>query len=116
MIEGDYETYQRIAATEAETATAAVARAQASQPDAPADPGSKGDRRKRKFPYRKPEEIEKEIGKTEAEVADLQDRLGQPATWRDPVKARDAQLRHDDLAANLVRLYEHWEEALDLNN
>ena len=116
VIEGDYESYQRIAAAEAEATSASSAKAQASQPESSADAGAKGDRRKRKYPYRKPEDIEKEIGGAEAEVAVLEDLLGQPATWRDPVKARNSQLRHDDLKANLVRLYEHWEEALDLNN
>jgi ATP-binding cassette subfamily F protein 3 len=116
VVEGDYETYQRLAAVEAEAISAATAKAQASQPESATDAASRTDRRKRKFPYRKPEDVEKEIGTTEAEVAVLEDLLGQPATWRDPVKARNSQLRHDDLKANLVRLYEHWEEALDLNN
>jgi ATP-binding cassette subfamily F protein 3 len=114
VIEGDYETYQRLAAQEAEAASNA-ARAQASQPEASVDAGSKGDRRKRKFPYRKPDDIEGEIGKVEAEVADLEDKLGMPATWRDPIKARSSQQRLDDLRVELARLYEHWEEALELN-
>ena len=51
----------------------------------------------------------------EVEVADLEDRLGMPATWRDPIKARSSQQRLDDLRVELARLYEHWEEALELN-
>ncbi len=116
VIEGDYETYQRLAAIEAEAASSASAKAQAAQHDPQADPSQKGDRRKRKFPYRKPEDVEKEIAKTEAEVAELEDLLGQPAIWRDSVKARNSQLRHDNLKSDLAKLYEHWEEAIDLNH
>jgi len=116
VIEGDYETYQRLAAIEADAASVAIAKTQAAQPDLANDSGSKGDRRKRKYPYRKPEDVEREIGTTEIEVAQLADLLGQPATWRDPIKAKVTQQRHDDLQSNLARLYEHWEEALELNN
>jgi ATP-binding cassette, subfamily F, member 3 len=112
VIEGDYETYQRLAAQEAEVATA---RTPARSPEAAGDGQQKGDRRKRKFPYRKPEEIEREIGEIEAEVAEMEDRLGQPAIWRDPIRARELQLKHEDQKAALARLYEHWEEALELN-
>jgi ATP-binding cassette, subfamily F, member 3 len=112
VIEGDYETYQRFAAQEAE---AAAAKIQAKAPAAVADDPTRGDRRKRKFPYRKPDDIESEIGLLEAEVAEMQDLLGQPATWRDPIRATDLQQRLGDKSAKLARLYEHWEEALELN-
>jgi ATP-binding cassette, subfamily F, member 3 len=112
VIEGDYETYQRLAALEAEVATA---KTQAKIPETAVDGPPKGDRRKRKFPYRKPEEIEREIGEVEAEVAEMEDRLGQPAVWRDPIRARELQMKHEDQKAALSRLYEHWEEALELN-
>ncbi len=114
VIEGDYETYQRITAHEAESKAAAVKRATPPGVEAQTD-AARDDRRKRKFPYRKPEEIEREIGRTEAEIAELADRLGMPATWRDPIGARTKQIRHDDLTTALARLYEHWEEALELN-
>ncbi len=114
VIEGDYETYQRLAAQEAEALAAKAARAKDSEP-AEETSSSKGERRKRKFPYRKPDDIEKEIGTSEAEVADLEDKLGMPATWRDPIKAKGMQQRAEDLRTGLARLYEHWEEALELN-
>ena len=49
---------------------------------------------KKKFPYRKAADLEREIGEVETEVAELEDLLGQPATWRDPVKAVTTQDRH----------------------
>ena len=52
----------------------------------------------------------------EVKVAELEDLLGQPSLWRDPVKARDVQLLHGDLKAQVSQLYEHWEEAMELNS
>ena len=116
VIEGDYETYQRLAQNEANSAQAKAASATArAAKDAPSADDKAGKPR-RKFPYRKPDELEAEIAEAEARVAGLEDLLGQPATWRDPVKARNAQLDHDELKAKLARLYEHWEEALELNS
>ncbi len=114
VIEGDYETYQRLAAQEAEALATKAARAKESEPSEDVS-STKGDRRKRKFPYRKPDDVEKEIGAAEAEVAELEDKLGMPATWRDPIKAKGLQQRLEDLHATLPKLYEHWEEALELN-
>ncbi|GAC1467421.1 MAG: ABC-F family ATP-binding cassette domain-containing protein [Isosphaeraceae bacterium] len=114
VIEGDYETYQRLAQQEATQSQAKAAAATLSV-DARDPEKTRGDRRKRKFPYRKVEDLEREIAEAESIVSGLEDLLGQPATWRDPVKARDSQLHHDDLKARLARLYEHWEEAVELN-
>jgi ATP-binding cassette subfamily F protein 3 len=116
VIEGDYETYQRLAQQEAESA-------QSRKPSSPLPSDrdqppetSRGEKRKRKFPYRKSADIEREIGELEPSVSVLEDRLGQPSTWRDPVKARELQLEHEDLKTKLARLYEHWEEALEYDS
>ena len=80
------------------------------------EPASRAEKRaKRKFSYRKAAEIEREIGELELVVAELEDQLGQPATWRDPVKAVGTQDRHRDLKIKLETLYEHWETALEAN-
>jgi ATP-binding cassette subfamily F protein 3 len=120
VIEGDYETYQRLAQQEADraqtTVAAAGAAAAAASGKGTAEDGSKKtDRPRRKFPYRKLPDLEREIAEVEAEVATLEDLLGQPATWRDPVKAVSTQDRHKVLKENLARLYEHWEETVELN-
>jgi ATP-binding cassette subfamily F protein 3 len=111
VIEGDYETYQRLVQLDAQAAPtkpAPVALENASGV-------TKTDKRRRKFPYRKTAELESEIAQIEARVAQLEDLLGQPATWREPIKAREIQLQHQDLKINLARLYEHWEETIELN-
>ena len=118
VIEGDYETYQRLAQQEASAiqakAMAVVARErEAAAASAGAD-GRTG-RRKRKFPYRKAADLEREIAEVEARVTELEDLLGQPATWRDPIKARSTQQDHEELKTRLAGLYEHWEEAVELN-
>jgi ATP-binding cassette subfamily F protein 3 len=113
VIEGDYETYQRLA--QQGRLADQQAKPSTPEPSKDAQPDGKAARRKRKFPYRKSADLEREIAEVEAKVAELEDLLGQPATWRDPVKARDTQLRHEDLKAQLARLYEHWEEAVELN-
>ena len=77
------------------------------QPDPPARPREKP---KRKFPYRKAADIEREIGELEKEVVELEDQLGQPATWRDPVKAVGTQERHKLIKDKLENLYQHWED------
>jgi ATP-binding cassette subfamily F protein 3 len=114
VIEGDYETYQRLSRREAERTSAKMALAPQEAP--PPRDGSKPERRKRKFPYRKAADIEREIAEIEAEVARLEDLLGQPATYREPIKARETQLRYEELKRALERLYEHWDEALELDS
>jgi ATP-binding cassette subfamily F protein 3 len=112
VIEGDYETYRRLERLAAESA----AKAAAPKPATAAEPGpAEKPRRKRRFPYRKPEDIEREIGATEAALASAEAALADPATWKDADTARAAQARFDELKGTLSRLYEHWDEALELN-
>ncbi|WP_422931000.1 ABC-F family ATP-binding cassette domain-containing protein [Singulisphaera sp. PoT] len=115
MIEGDFETYQRITEAEAEAARVKAAQAATVTTSATEKAGEKPEKRKKKFPYRKLADIEREIGEVEAQVAELEDLLGQPNTWRDPIKAVETQKRHEDLKKDVARLYEHWEEASEYN-
>ena len=119
VIEGDYETFQHLVQQEKE-------RGDKSPPIVPATSASSNSRTrpgqtqesakaKRKFPYRKAVDIEREIGELEREVLGLEELLGQPATWRDPVKAVRTQERHIDLKTRLETLYQHWETALEAN-
>ena len=55
------------------------------------------------------------LGDLEKQVAELEDVLGQPATWRDPIKAVGTQERHIELKTRLEALYQHWETALEAN-
>jgi len=122
VIEGDYETYQNLAQKEKEREKEAAERAKhrASAPPAPSQPtstsaGNQDGKPKKKFPYRKAAELEREIGVAEAELAEVEDLLGQPSTYRDPIKAVKTQDRHADLKARLELLYPHWEYAVESN-
>ena len=98
VIEGDYETYQHLVQKEKERAEKAQVQAQAKAPPTPGpSPRHPPEKPKRKFPYRKAADIEREIGELEQEVVEIEDLLGQPATWRDPVKAVGTQDRHREL-------------------
>ena len=116
LIEGDYEEYKLIEAKEAEADARRAALAASNAPATTAPSRSdKPEKRKRKYPYRKAPDIEREIGAVEAEIAQLEDVLGQPATWREPLKAIQTQDRHKILTEQLPKLYEAWEEATELN-
>jgi ATP-binding cassette subfamily F protein 3 len=76
---------------------------------------AKSTRRKRRFPYRKTEEIEHEIAEKEAAMRQLQTQMADPQIHRAPDRIREVTRQHDRLSAELTRLYEHWEEASELN-
>ncbi len=117
VVEGDYETYQHLAQKEKERAEKPQAKAPAvsSTTRSNSSPAAGAEKTKRKFAYRKAVEIEREIGELESQAAELEDLLGQPATWRDPIKAVRTQEKHTDLKSRLETLYQHWETALEAN-
>ena len=73
------------------------------------------ERRKRKFPYRKIGEIETDLAAAEARIEAIHDEMTQPAALRDgeTMKALAAELA--EVQQRLEMLYEHWEEASELN-
>jgi ATP-binding cassette subfamily F protein 3 len=75
----------------------------------------KGARRKRRFPYRKVEDIEADIAENEDRVARLQSSLADPEVHRDGERAKEALQAFEATRARLAELYEHWEEAVELN-
>jgi ATP-binding cassette subfamily F protein 3 len=111
VIEGDYETYQNLVQKDKENAERAASRPAPPTPAKAADRGGGG--AKKKFPYRKAADLEREIGELESELVEVEDLLGQPATWRDPIKAVRTQERHGEIKARLESLYPHWEFAVE---
>jgi len=75
----------------------------------------KGGRRKRKFPYRKAPEIEVEIQEREQRVEELHAALVSPDVLRDGQRVRQVKSELDEQQQTIARLYEHWEEAMELN-
>src|SRR5271157_2813437 len=115
VIEGDYETYQNLVQKEKEAA--ADKASTRSAPPAPASSRTvdRNGGSKKKFPYRKAADLEREIGQVETELAQVEDLLGQPATYRDALKAVTTQDRHRELKTRLESLYPHWEHAVESN-
>lgn len=72
-------------------------------------------KRKRQFPYRKLDEIEAEIAEKEATVAQCEANLSDPAFHRDASKMKANLELYEATKAALVTLYQHWEEAVELN-
>lgn len=81
----------------------------------PSDDPAKSPKRKRRFPYRKLEDIEADIFQHEARREAIHQELSQPETYRnaDRVKCLKAEL--EKLEQTLQLLYAHWEEAMELN-
>jgi ATP-binding cassette subfamily F protein 3 len=79
------------------------------------EPKAKGQKRKRKFPYRKVADIEAEIAEYEELIERLQADLGDPETHRDGERVRETMEAYDEATVHLEELYEHWEEASELN-
>ena len=70
---------------------------------------------RRKFPYRKMNDIENEIQEREARIEDLHQTLLSTETLRDGERVKIVKAEIDEQNQALVTLYEHWEEAVELN-
>jgi ATP-binding cassette subfamily F protein 3 len=111
IIEGNYDRYEEILAHETVPAPARTELRTAESAS------SRNPRavRKRKFPYRKSADVEKDIARLEQELAAIETRLSDPTLYRDGEQVRAVRTQHGSLKARLAELYEHWEEAVELN-
>jgi ATP-binding cassette subfamily F protein 3 len=76
---------------------------------------SKPAKRKRKYPYRKVEELEAEIAVEETRLKGLEAALASPDLYRVGGKVQETTQAFEDAKVKLKHLYEHWEEAVELN-
>jgi ATP-binding cassette subfamily F protein 3 len=87
--------------------------------DAPGKPASTGGKekpsRKRRFPFRKLEDIEAEIAQRESRIEELHFLLTLPETHHDGDRVRQVKSEIEEHSTALKNLYEHWEEASELN-
>jgi ATP-binding cassette subfamily F protein 3 len=77
--------------------------------------GSSPTARKRKFPYCKPQVLEKEIMATEEAIAAVHTDMTDPDQLRDGAAMKRLVARMEELEQKLEQLYLHYEEALELN-
>ena len=118
-IEGNYATYLHLVRQGlVADPRAATKNSQTSKEDArqkKPSPTDANSRQKRKFAYRKVEDLEAEIFEREAKLEELHEELAAPATHRDGDRVREIKTEITLQQNTLKKLYAHWEEAGELN-
>lgn len=119
VIHGNYDTYERMRALQETTAANSVK----SKEDKPAPAANSTAvvanatprKRKRRFPYRKVEDLEAEIAANETELREIEALLASPDLYRDGERVKETTRSFEEIKSKLQQLYEHWEEAVELN-
>jgi ATP-binding cassette, subfamily F, member 3 len=115
VIHGNYDTYEMMRAQQTEAASAAPKKGERKDALARAGSGStKKEKRKRKLPYRKVEDIEADIAIAEGELAELEQLMASPDLYRDGDRVKETTKAFEATKLKLAQLYEHWEEASEL--
>jgi ATP-binding cassette subfamily F protein 3 len=117
VVHGNYDTYELMRAQQAAAKESAPKKEKAAPAgQAPANRGKAApQKRKRKFPYRKVEDLEADIAAAETEVRNLEEQLASPELYRDGEKVKQTTKAFEEAKVALAQLYEHWEEAVELN-
>ncbi len=121
IVEGNYDTYRYMSATvwtEPKDSAAPTAAPQSSPVKSKRkSPGASDGRprRKRTFPYRKLADLETEIFQRESRLEELYKLLARPEVYRSGQQVREVQREIADQKQALALLYEHWEEAVELD-
>jgi ATP-binding cassette subfamily F protein 3 len=116
VIHGNYDTYERMRLLKKEGSEPAPKAADKEAQPAPAAPSDgQPKKRKRRFPYRKVEELEADIAEQEEEIQALEQLLASPDLYRDGERVKDTTRQFEEAKARLENLYDHWEEAVELN-
>jgi ATP-binding cassette subfamily F protein 3 len=77
--------------------------------------GEKSSKRQRKYPYCKVEDLEEEIARQEDLLQRLQGDLANPDVLREGARIKLTKEAFEETKQQLAQLYEHWEEAVELN-
>lgn len=72
-------------------------------------------RRRRKYPYRKTVDLEREIEQLESNIESLHGQMLEPDNLRDGRRMKELQQELAERERQLLQLYEHYEEACELN-
>jgi ATP-binding cassette subfamily F protein 3 len=107
LIPGNYDRYVQILADE--SAREPIVK----EKPKPADSKPK---RKRKYPFRKANEIERDIEATDGKIAELEASLNDPAVFTDGRRLENVSAEIAQLKKESARLLEHWEESMELNS
>jgi ATP-binding cassette subfamily F protein 3 len=115
VIYGNYDTYERMCLLQEEERSAAPAKKEPAKPAEARAAGNKPAKPKRRFPYRKVDELEADIATAETQLAELEKMLASSELYRDGDKVKETMQAFETTKDNLKKLYEHWEEAIELN-
>ncbi len=111
VISGNYELYERLnQRSEVRSQSSGDVQAESRPAFAP-----KPAKRKRRFPYRKVEELESDIARQEEQLKELEQLLASPDLYRDGDRVKQTTQAFEETKTRLAQLYEHWEEAIELN-
>jgi ATP-binding cassette subfamily F protein 3 len=111
VVFGNYDMYELLRAQQIEKPDVRRETQAASKPV----PTSQQAKRKRRFPYRKLDDLESEIAQHEATVRELEKSLADGDLYRDADRIRETMQTFEDTKKTLAQLYEHWAEAAELN-
>jgi ATP-binding cassette subfamily F protein 3 len=120
VVPGNYDTYERMRLVQGTAKTNSSTRKDFTKGDptlvskdgADSAPNPK---RKRRFPYRKVEDLEAEIAAEESRLGELEQRLASPDLYRDGEKVKETKRAFEETRVKLEQLYEHWQEAVELS-
>jgi ATP-binding cassette subfamily F protein 3 len=117
VIHGNYDTYERMRAPQAEGEAPARKRSEPEKATAASTDKAPPARqkRKRRFPYRKVEDLENDIAAAETRLRELEQLMASPDLYRDGERVKETTRGFEETKARLQQLYEHWEEAVELN-
>jgi ATP-binding cassette subfamily F protein 3 len=113
VIHGNYDTYERMRGLQAEQKPAVSKPEEKPRPASPAAAAKV--KRKRRFPYRKVEDLEADILTAEMRLREIEKLLASPDLYREGDKVKDVTRDFEEVKVQLQQLYEHWEEAVELN-
>lgn len=115
-VQGNYDTYLYTTRARQEEEASVVAKSKSEPAAEKKSAREKPARPKRRFPYRKVADIEAEIHQRETKLAELHTTMLLPEVLRDGRRVKQLQSDIDAEQASLTTLYEHWEEAAELNS
>jgi len=115
VVDGNYDAYLYLTRQAAAAGNGESKGASPNEKQAAPAKAAPVEKRKRRFPYRKVEDLEKEIFDREQRIESLHHEMTLPQTLRDGDEVRRVQAELSEQQATLAKLYEHWEEATELN-
>jgi ATP-binding cassette subfamily F protein 3 len=113
IIHGNYDMYERMRLLQESADADGRGKKEAAKEETRTT--GKPAKRKRQFPYRKVEELEAEIASEETRVKSLEETLASPDLYREGGKVQEIMQAFENAKVKLKQLYEHWEEAVELN-